>query len=1105
MAGSTHSSLEPREISLLKTFLSRTPAAIAFFTVALTLFLSLGSLAQTLPASVRDPEGGRHAQRLREAFEAAGANAEDPSFLRLFDENPNLTRRAFLPLLETWENETDLKRQQIAESLYSEVAALAQERFADDIPNLIIDTINEENPDSSDLCERYTAFLIEEARTGPELSASKLRSYGPYANTYRIVDVSADYTPEELASGMLFHAKGLRFKTAFLLENFPQVAREQETFSLILERLKALKDKDELAQGYIRLLESDGFLDTIFSYYNLCNDLEAGLLDRSIAALRPEADDPTLFYWRTTTLYLAAARVAYEQARLPVLKRMLAYAKDEMGQDKDVSKSHVVLNYVILTAEYQQRRLEGFDPSDEEILAEFNKAWSALNSYRPMVEANVDATWLEGRHATRFWLDELARAGSGQEACLTRVAQDWQRWWDQTLEGQMDLQTREDHYTRMAYVDSLYVLGPNFFDQVTYRWAKFPKWQVDPKELDWVQGALGRLPETINWIVEDQQGEGFPPFDLAGAGLLPEMMARCKLVGARAPGLTISERLGLLEESVALISRSTYPSSKADHLISVGREFIKCEEPDKAIECWMEAVGLTEEIPLARASFVALFLLAREYHQRLDFESAIAFAERATQKLETVSPLIGTRSAEARNWSQELAAITSLAAQSHIAANSPEKALAAITRGSQLQVAAIQVEGHPEAKQAADRLLRQQREVSAVTEQVAKLAAQPASPLRNDLLVETRQLLADSKAQYLQESRELRQKYSNLYAQALRFDPLDLPSLQSELPEDVAVLQYFPTEDTLYTFLVTRESFRLRSVAVGSKKLDTLTLTFQRALRRHAAEDSQVDSLARQLYDLLIAPSEEDLKGKTSLVLIPTGRLHGLPFACLTNTLGEPLVERWRLLELAKSSDLQRLSRQAADPIESVIAFANATGDLPAAQAEGKKIAELFPKAKLFETNDATRSNFFSFGGGAQVLHLATHGEWNLDDSLKNYLAMAGSERVAQEEIFQLGLDETSMVVLSACNTAMGEGSESGYVASLAEAFWLAGSRSVMASLWAVDDGSTALLMETFYKRLKAGDDKAEALRAAQLAVRSEARFRHPYYWAGFVLFGERR
>ena len=127
-----------------------------------------------------------------------------------------------------------------------------------------------------------------------------------------------------------------------------------------------------------------------------------------------------------------------------------------------------------------------------------------------------------------------------------------------------------------------------------------------------------------------------------------------------------------------------------------------------------------------------------------------------------------------------------------------------------------------------------------------------------------------------------------------------------------------------------------------------------------------------------------------------------------------------------------------------------------------------------------------------------------MENSLSNFLAMADNQKVQQDEIFSLDLADTSLVILSACNTAMGEGGgEVKYVASLAEAFWLAGSRSVVASLWAVNDESTSLLMTEFYKQLKEGEGKAEALRNAQMTVRQNPKFQHPYYWAGFILFGD--
>ena len=1081
-----------------------TPRRIAFHQLIFVVFLLIaGARAQELSPGPKDEEGFRHAGQLLQAY-AKADGLEDPQFLNLFDQNPNLTRRAFLPMRELVQAEKDPKQAELASALFRRMAILIDEHFADVIPLYILDVLDERRPGLAPFCERYTRFLISESQRPLKLSAEQLRSYDPYYDTYDIVDTVADQPSGQWIVMKPIYIKFQRHSTAFLLENYKLAWNEQESYPAALSGMKERLREVNLDGNYEEVLDSPE-VEGNFSFINLCETIELGLLDHAMARMAKATDDPRAFDCRWTIAYLAASRVAFQQARLPVLAETLALARREMAQDPEVSGRNAVLEFIIRTTEYKKRRLEGWDPTDDQVAAEFENAWSALKNYEPMEAFSVDEAWLEGRHATRFWMDELLRLNSGNEQHLRRIGADWQKWWDITLVKQGLVQEPDELLYKSQYLDSFYVLGPNYFDQLTYRWVHSSEITLDPKELEWAQSSIKRLPETINWVIEGETGPGFGPYDVSATGLLPELLARCKLVGARRVDLAASARAALLEESIQLAKRSTQTSSFADHMVAVGREFADLEQSELAIACWTETLAQTDQVPLAKPRFEALYLLALEYFNSKDFEKAVHYADLATEQLEVVSPLVGTRSREAQRWSRDLSDLTSLKARSYIAANSPEKALAALNLGSQMQAAALVVEGDREAKADSVKLMQQQQEVAAVTEQVSKLESQPQSPIRDELLAQSRQLLADSKAQYLVKSRELRQKHGELYSQALKFDPLDLPNLQSQLPADVAVLQYFPTEDTLYTFLVSKESFRLRSVAVPRKELDKQIVTFLRGLRRNVPADAQVAAQSRELYDTLIAPSSEDLQGKSSVVLIPTGRLHGLPFACLADPQGRPLVEKWRLVELAKSTDLQRLAKGADLPIESIVAFANATGDLPAAQSEGEKVASIFPKSKLFETKEATKSNFFSYGGGAQVLHIATHGEWNLDDSLKNYLAMAGSEKIAQEEIFQLALDDTSLVILSACNTAMGEGAEGGYVASLAEAFWLAGSHSVVASLWSVDDSSTAMLMETFYQRLKAGDDKAEALRAAQLKVRSEKKFEHPYYWAGFVLFGERR
>ena len=266
-------------------------------------------------------------------------------------------------------------------------------------------------------------------------------------------------------------------------------------------------------------------------------------------------------------------------------------------------------------------------------------------------------------------------------------------------------------------------------------------------------------------------------------------------------------------------------------------------------------------------------------------------------------------------------------------------------------------------------------------------------------------------------------------------------------------------------------------------------------------------SLSQVLYQTLVAPIEQDLANSNTVILIPSGRLNVLPFAALQGPDGKLFLEKKTLLELAKPTDFMKIASSEVAPVNGVVAFANATEDLPAAEKEGQTITSMFENSELYTRKEASKSNLMEFGSKPrkEVLHLATHGTWDAGNSLNNHLKLANNEKLSQEEIFNLNLVDTPIVTLSACSTALADTNEVEYVASLAEAFWIAGSRTVVASLWPVDDTSTGLLMTHFYERLKAGDGKAEALKKAQLAVRQDERFSHPYFWSGFLLFGDYR
>ena len=105
-------------------------------------------------------------------------------------------------------------------------------------------------------------------------------------------------------------------------------------------------------------------------------------------------------------------------------------------------------------------------------------------------------------------------------------------------------------------------------------------------------------------------------------------------------------------------------------------------------------------------------------------------------------------------------------------------------------------------------------------------------------------------------------------------------------------------------------------------------------------------------------------------------------------------------------------------------------------------------------------------------------------------------------EVFNLKLN-AELVVLSACETGLGKQLRGEGLIGLTRAFFYAGAEAVLVSLWKVADVSTAELMVRFYRHLKAGRGKAEALRQARLELLEQGRFVHPFYWAPFVLVGK--
>jgi CHAT domain-containing protein len=347
--------------------------------------------------------------------------------------------------------------------------------------------------------------------------------------------------------------------------------------------------------------------------------------------------------------------------------------------------------------------------------------------------------------------------------------------------------------------------------------------------------------------------------------------------------------------------------------------------------------------------------------------------------------------------------------------------------------------------------------------------------------------------------------------------------IRAEVPADVALVEYALLSDQVLAWVLTRNRLDLIPIAIRRPDLEEKIRRFRSRLQGQGT-DLETDRLAADLYDLLLRPLRRDLAGVGTLVLVPDRSLHLLPFNLLLDERrGRYLIEDFAVavapsanLEVRaarRSRELEKLGKGrtliVSDPAFEEDQFPTFTR-LRGAMAEGRAIAALSRDSELLTGDAATKTALLRDAAEAEVIHLGAHARVNTDYPLLSVLPLApdagriGSGALYAYEIYRIPFRRTRLVVLAACDSGAGALSESEGVASLARPFLAAGVPAVVASLWQVDDRSTAALFQAFHRDLSAGQSPLLALRRAQLALldsdRKEAR--RPSSWAAFQLLG---
>jgi CHAT domain-containing protein len=359
---------------------------------------------------------------------------------------------------------------------------------------------------------------------------------------------------------------------------------------------------------------------------------------------------------------------------------------------------------------------------------------------------------------------------------------------------------------------------------------------------------------------------------------------------------------------------------------------------------------------------------------------------------------------------------------------------------------------------------------------------------------------------------------------------LTLASLKTlTATSDVAYLEYVVTERKLGVFIVKRNrvnnepAIRYLNLPVNIDELRQRVNKFHSML---AERHPNHRTLSRELYQLLIEPFAKEFQNIKTVCIVPDGLLWTLPFQALTTKRGNYLVEQYALYYAPSLSVLHEMNDRARQTITngSLIAFGNPVigrddklnqdlCPLPEAETEIAEVAAAVRSKdkKTFLGREADEKTFKALAPAYSSIHLATHGVLDNRDPLYSHLLLTKTDgdiendgSLEAREIMNLHLN-ADLAVLSACETGNGRISPGEGVIGMSWAFFVAGTRSMVVSQWRVNSASTSQLMKNFYQSLARRRDrgnKSEALREASIRLLKDTRYRHPFYWAGFVLLG---
>lgn len=642
-----------------------------------------------------------------------------------------------------------------------------------------------------------------------------------------------------------------------------------------------------------------------------------------------------------------------------------------------------------------------------------------------------------------------------------------------------------------------------------------------------LEQRLGNYDEALSYFKLSFQGaEATKSIDVtiaAGEGIGVVLTAKKDFVGA----------LESFNRSLAVARETKNKTRQTELLWRSAQAYYEMRDYSHSAALAESAVAIARSAHLPKLTYLATTSLGQSYAAQSRFELAIQTLRQAVEQIETMRDEVAGREVESQIFLESKVASYHALVDLLVKQGKTIDAFIFAERAKARVLLDVLSNGKSDFRKALtpaekEETQRLNRRISEINERIKTEEATNSSSL-NSLYAQ----LDAARLEYQSFQDALYVAHPNLSIRNGRTTALttaDVGGLTQN--SGTGYLEYVVGKDRVSLFVLTKDKttgasdIKVYSLAIKPEDLVRKVNEFHDTL---AEQRPAYANAALELYTILIAPAEQQLRNIGTLCIVPDSFLWNVPFQALMTPSEHFLIEDHAVYYAASLSVLGEMNKKqltSEKTDSSLIAFGNPVigkdeqldvdlCPLPDAETEVSSIAKLFgPKGgNVFIGRDASEKTFKALAPNYSVIHLATHGVIDNRQPLYSHLLLTKTDGDAENdgllearEIMDMNL-HSDLAVLSACETANGRISPGEGVIGMSWAFFVAGTRSMLASQWKVNSASTSQLMTSFYKSLEGNQrpphrNKPEALRdAAQQSIRDE-RYRHPFHWAGFGLVG---